>query len=122
MFMSWVSVVGMPRNPDAWRTPPFIFHNPGNKQRTQVNDVLDIHRIFNGWSNHHFEWSLMLAHPLTFMDREIQKVLGRLDYCERFHVPPFPGDFTEHPAWWVKVVKLIDHSKADARRYLERKA
>lgn len=109
--------MGLPKNPENWRKPPFNFQDPDTGDDVQISNVLDQHRMFNGWKDNHFEFSLMLAHPATFMDRGITAVLQRLRYCERFHVPPFPNDFTQHPEWWIKAVVLMDRALKQANEY-----
>lgn len=112
-----MSVLGLPKDEGNWRKPPFIFENPDTGEREEVNDYYDFHRIFNGWSSDHFEFGVMLAPPSTFIDSGIQNVIKRLQYCERFHVPPFPGDYTEHPDWWKKAVIIMDKAFEDAEIY-----
>jgi len=116
-----VSVLGLPKNPESWRKPPFKFHDPDTGKVIQINDAIDQHRTFNSWADNHFEFSLMLAHPLTFIDKGVQDVIHRLKYCERFHVPPFPGDFTEHPGWWKRAVIIIDRAFMQAEAYRDAK-
>jgi hypothetical protein len=83
-----------------------------------INNVLDQHRLFNSWSSHHFEYGVMLAHPITFIDSGIQDVIKRLRYSERFPgVPPFPGDYSQQPDWWKKALIIMDKSFIDAAKY-----
>ena len=116
-----MSVLGLPKNPDQWRKPPFTFQDPDTGELLDIREPLDIHRVFNGWADNHFEFSLMLAHPLTIIDKGIQDVIGRLKYCERFHVPPFPGDYSDHPEWWKKAVIIMDKALHDATAYKQDK-
>lgn len=108
----------MPKATAGWRIPPFKFQNPDTGEVEQVNDVLDMHRIFNTWKTDHFEFSLFLAHPITFIDTGIQSVINRKQYSERFpSVPPFAGDFDTQPEWWKKALIIMDKAIMDAKRW-----
>lgn len=83
-----------------------------------INDVLDQHRIFNTWVKDQFEFSLFLAHPITFIDSGIQEVIRRLRYSERFPgTPPFPGSYSDVPTWWKKALIIMDNAFIDAEQY-----
>jgi hypothetical protein len=82
-----------------------------------ISEHIHLHRAFNRWKTNQFEFCVTLAHPITFIDSGITDVISRLQYCERFHVSPFPGDFSSHPDWWKKAVVIMDKAFKDAAAF-----
>ena len=114
--------LGLPKNADGWRKPPFNFQDPHTGQTMVVNDAIDQHRIFNSWVSDQFEFSLFLAHPSTFIDSGIQDVIKRLHYSERFPgTPPFPGSYQDVPTWWKQALIIMDNAFIDAEAFKKKK-
>lgn len=41
------------------------------------------------------------------LDREIQAMIERYNYCTATNTPPFPGSYDDQPAYWVDFVNIL---------------
>ncbi len=112
----WVSVLGLSKiNPfDSF---PYIGINADNGENVTVENESTLHEVFNSWTDHFYEFSLLLCHPSTFLDSVLQDLIKRYQYCKTFNVPPFLGGYDDQPEYWLDACTIIEREITNATNY-----